>query len=117
MAYIVRFSPEALNQLDELETYIANTASSTIAARYIDSIVGYCENLQVFPYRGVRRDDIRSAMRTIGFNRRITIVFDVVETENIVILLAFSMAARTMKQYCKFSVIPCIPRVFTLSFL
>jgi len=76
--------PEALKQLDELEAYIASAASPTIAARYIDSIVDYCGELQIFPHRGVKRDDIRSNMRTIGFNRRVAIVFDVAEKENIV---------------------------------
>jgi toxin ParE1/3/4 len=35
----VKFAPEALEQLDSLEQYIAEAASSTVAAGYIDAIV------------------------------------------------------------------------------
>ncbi|WP_418066927.1 type II toxin-antitoxin system RelE/ParE family toxin [Sinorhizobium medicae] len=69
------FTPEALHQLDELESHIAAKGSPVTAARYIDSIVAYCENLQTFPHRGTRRDDIRSGLRTLGYRRRVTIAF------------------------------------------
>src|SRR5476649_856010 len=42
----IKFAPEALEQLDSLEQYIAEVASSTVAAGYIDAIVSYCESLQ-----------------------------------------------------------------------
>jgi len=66
VTYTVRFTPEALNQLDELETHIAGVGSPTVAATYIDSIVDYCENLRTFPHRGTRRDDIRPACGHLG---------------------------------------------------
>lgn len=47
-----------------------------MAARYVDSIVDYCENLQTFPHRGMRRDDLRPGLRTLGFRRRVTILFE-----------------------------------------
>jgi plasmid stabilization system protein ParE len=59
--HAVRFTPEALNQLDALESHIAGSSSPAIAARYVDAIVDYCENLRIFPQRGTRRDDIRRA--------------------------------------------------------
>ncbi len=79
MSYTVRFSPEALRQLDELEAHIAEVASGAVSARYIDSIVDYCENLRTFPQRGTRRDDIRPGLRTLGYRRRLTIAFEVAE--------------------------------------
>ena len=85
MTHTVRFTPEALNQLDELETHIAGVGSPTVAARYVDSIVDYCENLQTFPHRGTRRDDIRPGLRTLGYRRRVTIAFEVADaTVNII---------------------------------
>lgn len=84
MTHTVRFSPEALEQLDGLETHIAGAASPVVAARYVDSIVDYCENLRTFPHRGTRRDDLRPGLRTLGFRRRVTILFEVAaDTVNI----------------------------------
>jgi len=79
--HTVCFSPEALNQLDELESHIAAAAGSPIvAARYVDAIVDYCEALRVFPHRGTRRDEVRAGLRTLGYRRRATIAFEVTES-------------------------------------
>lgn len=74
--HTVHFTPEALQQLDELEAHIAGVGSPIVAARYVDSIVDYCENLHTFPHRGTRRDDLRPGLRTLGFRRRLTILFE-----------------------------------------
>ncbi len=52
MTYIVRFTPEAQDQLDELESHIAEAGSPLAAARYVDAIVDCCEGLRAFPHRG-----------------------------------------------------------------
>ncbi|MEA3112620.1 MAG: hypothetical protein QOG58_2419 [Caballeronia sp.] len=75
----VKFAPEALEQLDSLEQYIAEAASSTVAAGYIDAIVSYCESLQSFPQRGIRRDDIRPGLRITNYRGRTVIAFAVEE--------------------------------------
>ena len=85
MIHAVHFTTEAQQQLDELETHIARLGSPTVAARYVDSIVDHCENLQTFPHRGTRRDDLRPGLRTLGFRRRVTILFEVTDdTVNII---------------------------------
>lgn len=85
MSHTVLFTPEAQQQLDELETHITGVGSPTVAARYVDSIVDYCENLQTSPHRGTRRDDLRPGLRTLGFRRRVTILFEVAaDTVNII---------------------------------
>ncbi|QND61776.1 type II toxin-antitoxin system RelE/ParE family toxin [Mesorhizobium huakuii] len=85
MTHTVHFTPEAQQQLDELETHIAGVGSPNVAARYVDNIVDYCENLQTFPHRGTRRDDLRPGLRTLGFRRRVTILFEVADdTVNII---------------------------------
>lgn len=85
MSYTVRFTPEALRQLDALEAHIGRVASGAVAARYVDSILDYCETLHAFPHRGTRRDDIRPGLRTLGYRRRLTIAFEVTaETVNII---------------------------------
>ena len=83
--HIVHFTPEARDQLDKLEEDIAVAASSAVAARYVDSIVDHCEKLQTFPHRGTQRDDLRPGLRTLGFRRRVTILFEVADdTVNII---------------------------------
>lgn len=79
MIYTVQFTPEAQQQLDELEAHIAEAGSPVVAARYVDSIVDHCENLQTFPHRGTRRDDLRPGLRTLGFRRRVTILFEIAD--------------------------------------
>lgn len=75
--YPVVFTPEALEQLEALYTYIAQAASPLIAQRYTDAIVTYCETLQTFPLRGARRDDVRPGLRITNYKGRAVIAFDV----------------------------------------
>lgn len=77
MTHTIHFTPEALQQLFELESHIAAVGSSIVAARYVDSIVDYCENLNTFPHRGTPRDDLRPGLRTLAFRRRVMILFEV----------------------------------------
>lgn len=81
----VKFAPEALEQLDNLEQYIAEAASSTVAAGYIDAIVSYCESLQSFPNRGTQRDDIRPGLRITNYRGRTVNAFAVEEDQPYVI--------------------------------
>ena len=77
MNYRVVFSPEAAEQLAALYRYIAAVASSSIAARYTQAIVSYCESLCTFPHRGTRRDDVRPGLRITHYRKRAVIAFDV----------------------------------------
>jgi len=61
--YPVVFTPEAEAQLTELHRYIAEAGSPSIAARFTDAIVTYCEGLAQFPLRGTSRDEIRPGLR------------------------------------------------------
>jgi plasmid stabilization system protein ParE len=45
VTYRVVFTPEAEDHLDELNRYIADSATSDIAAGYVDAIITYCEGL------------------------------------------------------------------------
>jgi toxin ParE1/3/4 len=60
-----------------LYQYIAAEAGTEIAASYIDRIETACMALETFPEHGMRRDDIRRGLRTMGFERRATIAFQV----------------------------------------
>ena len=71
--YRIIVTREARDQLDRLHSYIAEAASTAIAANYVDGIFGQIETLEEFPERGAPRDDLRKGLRTLVWRRRVTI--------------------------------------------
>lgn len=71
----VIFTPLAARQIDDLYDYIATYSNEVRAESYVRRIVDHCRRLDLFPARGARRDDILQGLRTIGFERRVTIAF------------------------------------------
>lgn len=70
------FRPAAEKDLSELYRTIRDRSGSPdVAIRYIRRIRGYCEGFAEFPERGAKRDDLRSGLRPIGFERRVVIAF------------------------------------------
>jgi toxin ParE1/3/4 len=92
--YGVVFAPEAEDDLAELYDYIAEHGSPTVAARYTEAIVEYCEGLASFAHRGTRRDDIRPGLRITNYKRRAVIAFEVNEGSNTVAILGVYYAGR-----------------------
>src|SRR5689334_14758338 len=76
----VGFRPQTEADLFALYRYIAESGRE-VAGGYIDRIEAACIALQSLPKRGARRDDIRPGLRTMGFERRATIVFHVGEAD------------------------------------
>jgi len=54
-----------------------NVVSPQIVSNYVNAIVDYCENLKNFPERGIKRDDIRSGLRTTHYKKYALIAFAV----------------------------------------
>lgn len=75
MTYVVRFALAARDQLAEIEDYISRASSPIVAARYVDSIVVFCESLATFPLRGRKRDDLLPGLRITNYRRRAVIAF------------------------------------------
>jgi toxin ParE1/3/4 len=71
------FSPEARTDLRQLYLHIAGQSGDARALAYIGRIEAFCLGLADFPERGTRRDNLYPGMRTIGFERRVTIAFTV----------------------------------------
>jgi toxin ParE1/3/4 len=86
--YTIVFTPEADDQLTEIYQYIASAASPDIAERYVSAIIDYCESLQIFPERGIRRDDIRPDLRITNYKGRAVIAFTV-DTNSVIIIGVF----------------------------
>jgi toxin ParE1/3/4 len=75
VAHRVGFSPEARQDLTELYDFIARHSGPARAIAYLERIERYCLGFATAPERGTRRDYLRPGLRTIGFERRVTIAF------------------------------------------
>jgi toxin ParE1/3/4 len=71
----VIFTPLAERQIDKLHEYITTHVSEERADSYVGRIILFCHGLATFPRRGTQRDDVLPGLRTVGFERRATIVF------------------------------------------
>lgn len=54
---------------------------------YIERVEQFISGFEVGPERGTRRDDVRPGLRTVGFERRLTVAF--VVREQVTILRIF----------------------------
>jgi toxin ParE1/3/4 len=71
----VIFTPRAERQIDGLHAYITGRAGEGRADDYIARIVAFCNGLATFPLRGQQREDLLPGLRTIGYERRVTVAF------------------------------------------
>jgi toxin ParE1/3/4 len=67
----------AAADLLSLYNYIAESSGFARAAEYIARIEATCTGLADFPLRGTQRDDLEPCIRSLGFERRATIIFRV----------------------------------------
>lgn len=81
----VILSPEARADLLSLYEWIADAASPDIALGYIDRLEAYVRGFDIASERGTLHDDIRPGLRTVGFERRVTIAFTVTEEQAIIL--------------------------------
>ncbi|WP_230473339.1 type II toxin-antitoxin system RelE/ParE family toxin [Dyella choica] len=75
--YAVEYAPEAVDQLEALYAYLAYEAGLNVARSYIDGIQSYCEGLNLYPERGVRRDDIRPGLRITNHQSKTIVAFTI----------------------------------------
>lgn len=85
---VVIYSRKAADDLDWIYHTIAGASSAITADGYDKRIRAFCERLDHGSERGSRRDDLRSGLRIIGFERRVTVAF-IVEPDQVVILRVF----------------------------
>ncbi len=73
----VVYTPEAEADLLALYQWIADAATPGTAFAYVDRIEKFLDGFEVASDRGTRRDDLAPGLRTVGFERRLTIAFTV----------------------------------------
>ncbi|MDA0569909.1 type II toxin-antitoxin system RelE/ParE family toxin [Burkholderia gladioli] len=79
--YRVVFSPEAVDQLSELEARIAARGAPVTAQRYVDAIVTFCEQLDRFPQRGVPREDLLVGLRLTHYRGSTVVAYRITEEQ------------------------------------
>jgi plasmid stabilization system protein ParE len=65
------------------------------ARLYVGEIQAYCLNFSTFPKRGMKRSDLRSGLRLVGYRRRATIAFEV--TGDVVIIARIFYRGRNVE--------------------
>jgi len=73
----VIYAPEAQQDLYQLYSYLSGQAGPQRARTYTARIETHCLGFAEFAERGTRRDELRPGLRTVGFERRVTIAFHV----------------------------------------
>jgi toxin ParE1/3/4 len=73
--------PQAEDDLAAIHDFIADQAGARIAERYLHRLEVAIFALSDFPSRGTLRPDIGRGVRTTGFERRVTLLFRVLESE------------------------------------
>lgn len=74
------FTPEAEDDLDHIYNQISERASPRIAFAFVSRIEAFCRSLTHAAERGTDRSDVSPGMRSLGFERRVTIVLHVEDT-------------------------------------
>ena len=83
------YQPDARADLDNLYFWIVeNQGSTDIADQYLARLEHSIKGLEIFPQRGTRRDDLLPGLRMIGFQRRVAILFKIVD-DTVLILRIF----------------------------
>jgi len=77
----VRFLAFAGEDLIALYDYIAEVAGPAIAMAYVGRLEDACLGLADFPERGAPREQFGQGIRVLGFERRATVVFRVMDAE------------------------------------
>ena len=85
----ISFRPFAEADLFGLYRHIVAAAGHEVAGAYIDRIEAACMALATFPERGARCCDLRPGLRTIGFEQRATIVFQVKRAEVVIVRIFY----------------------------
>ncbi|MFH1157334.1 MAG: type II toxin-antitoxin system RelE/ParE family toxin [Pseudomonadota bacterium] len=96
MTYTIVYSPEARDDLLQIYDYIVAHSAPPRALDYTERILACCEELSLFPERGMRYDDIRPGLRVTGFENRVSIAFHV--TKNTVVIDRILYGGRDIDQ-------------------
>lgn len=93
----VRYAPPALEDLHAILIYVAERAGVDVASGFVSRLQRACADLATAPLRGTARDDLRPGLRTVGVERRATILFYVQDDEPEVVILGVLYGGRDIE--------------------
>ena len=76
----INYTPEAEQQLNELDDWITGAASGEISRRVVSAILDHIDSLLAFPLAGKARDDVRPGLRTSTLEKRTLVAYEVDES-------------------------------------
>ncbi len=82
----INLTPEAERQLNEIDDWIAKTATADIARRFVSAILDHIDGILLFPLAGRSREDIRPGMRTTTYRKRTLVVYGVDDSSGEVVV-------------------------------
>lgn len=92
----VRYAQPAHDDLKDILTYVAERAGVDVALRLVSRLQDACDALSTAPLRGSARDDLRPGLRTLGVDRRATILFRVQNEAHEVVILGVLYGGRDL---------------------
>lgn len=92
--YRVIYTAECRAQLKALRSFIAACESKRVAARYMRRLKVFCDELAIAPHR----EGIKFDQRSIGFERRVSVIFEVVDAERVVNIAGIRYAGQQFDQ-------------------
>jgi len=93
MEYRVEFSLRAEMQLQTIEDYLSERFYPRNAEKFVRRLTQACRNLALAPHRGTLIERKRPGIRLIGFEKRASIYFKVVDST--VYILAILYGGKT----------------------
>jgi len=82
----IHYTPEAEQQLDDLDEWITKKASADTSSRFVRAIIDHIDGILAFPLAGRARDDIRPGMRTTTFRKRTLVAYEVNDSADEVVV-------------------------------
>ena len=92
--YEVVFDRAATAELNEIYDYVEERAGPNIASNFVGKLYDFCRRLAHTPERGTKRDELRAGLRTIGYRRRATILFEVDHRRRRVVIVGIYYGGR-----------------------
>lgn len=78
----INFTPEARQQLHQLDEWIAEKATAETARQFVAAILDHIDGIPTFPLAGRARDDVRPGIRTATYKKRTLVAYEIDESSD-----------------------------------
>lgn len=96
MSWCIELSPLAKHDLRALHRWVEDLADEEVADAYLERVAARIDTLAHFPRRGTPRSDLGFGVRSLPFERRLLIAYQI--NEATVTILRVISGARDIKQ-------------------